>query len=195
MSEPTTKERSINFSAWEVRATLAGLKTQFRRFANLNESLFQDKWPDLKATAIEAALKCSPFQVGDRLAVREAWCCRLDCLSPHVSVAKSLHYTHYRADAKEFSPDDEDNWHDYGRKWRSSATMPRWASRLKLEIAEVSVAQLQDMTGKDVAAEGMPFSRDIDVFKQHWNAANKKHPWSSSPWAWVVTYRCVENES
>lgn len=91
-----------------------------------------------------------PFgRVGDRLWGREAWAPRSDC-EPGTNKAK--HYLMYRASGGD--PCDPMNWHDYGKGWRPSTQMPRWASRILLEITGVSVERLQDISEDDARDEG-----------------------------------------
>lgn len=75
------------------------------------------------------------------------------------------------------------------RRWKPSIHMPRWASRLTLEIKAVRVERLHDMRGADVAAEGFPFSSDLDQFKFLWKKLNgKTYPWESNPFCWVISF-------
>lgn len=91
--------------------------------------------------------------------------------------------------------------------------MPRWASRITLEITDVRVEQLHDISEEDAKAEGAwggctvcgdSESGDciehtpsyIDGFAHMWESINgKKHPWASNPWVWCIEFKRVEKEA
>jgi hypothetical protein len=90
--------------------------------------------------------------------------------------------------------------------------MPRWASRLTLEVTDVRVERLQAISGEDVRAEGIAVDRcpceacgrtsqmcpatatdHIMAFAQLWDAINgKRASWSANPWVWVVAFRRID---
>jgi hypothetical protein len=92
-------------------------------------------------------------------------------------------------------------------KWRAPLFMPRWASRIMLEITGIRVERLQDISEEDAKAEGaaMWFPKS-DKFRQYtdgsyrngfhdlWDSLNAKrgYPWSSNPWVWVIEFKRVE---
>lgn len=95
---------------------------------------------------------------------------------------------------------DGDNERD-GMRWRSPIHMPRWASRITLEITDVRVERLQDITTEDIIAEGFSTTlREHDAcadlreqYRAGWGAINgKRAPWESNPWVWVVTFKRVQ---
>jgi hypothetical protein len=77
--------------------------------------------------------------------------------------------------------------------------MPRWASRLTLEVSDVRVERLHDISASDVVAEGIDPARVpgigsdaalVDAYRQLWDSINgERSPWASNPWLWAVSFR------
>ena len=144
-----------------VRATLSGAKTQTRRLITpLPEPPFlpQQSWgPKGLEIAFGPAnrredggprwWRCPFGGVGDRLWVRETWAANV----PGCEWQRGLSY---RADHRDPRGDGPAN----PMRWRPSIHMPRWASRLTLEITEVRAQRLQDITEQDARAEGLPLN-------------------------------------
>ncbi|RMN89127.1 hypothetical protein ALP73_00790 [Pseudomonas coronafaciens pv. garcae] len=87
-------------------------------------------------------------------------------------------------------------------KTRPSIHMPRWVSRILLEITEIRVERLQDISKLQALAEGvMSCEQDIDpdgngyepleLFGGLWTMINGDGSWQSNPWVWVVEFKCV----
>lgn len=84
---------------------------------------------------------------------------------------------------------------------RPSIHMPRWASRILLEITAVRVERLQDISEADCAKEGAPFSycgfapEDAPDwrgwYRELWESINGAGSWTQNPWVWVVEFRRV----
>jgi hypothetical protein len=76
--------------------------------------------------------------------------------------------------------------------------MPRWISRITLEITSVRVEQLQDITEADAIAEGATPSivgEQLDHLKYRagfqslWESINGPDSWAANPWVWVIEFR------
>ena len=170
-------ERPILFSAPMVRAILAGTKTQTRRVVKLK--------PDYMETFLRLPNKvaCCPYgQPGGRLWVRETF---EDCESALHSCVL------YRADGG--TP---------GTKWTPSIHMPRWASRITLEITGMRVERLQDISEADAMAEGVHYSLLEKIqagqdrwarhaYKKLWESIHGPGSWDLNPWVWVVEFKGV----
>ena len=81
-----------------------------------------------------------------------------------------------------------------GEKWRPSIHMPRWASRITLEIVKVRVERLQEISIEDVSKEGIVVDiiGGISKFKDYWNSLYTKKPeyqWQANPWVWVIKFK------
>lgn len=83
-------------------------------------------------------------------------------------------------------------------RWRPSIHMPRWASRLTLEVTGVRVERVQEISEADAAAEGvMPLQMDrgscIPSYEGLWDSINVKRGfgWDANPWVWVVEFKAV----
>lgn len=188
-------ERGMIFNAEMVRAVLDGRKTQTRRIIQ-ERHLYgggrePGNWPVHMPEGEEGekarlwAANNSPFgAVGDRLWVRETWA--------RYNIDQNSHDMAYRAT----TPDD---WPKEGR-WRPSIHMPRWASRITLEITGVRVERLQDISDIDAIAEGCS-TADMrsgdsarDVYARLWSSIYGADSWQANPWVWVIEFKRVEGE-
>jgi hypothetical protein len=190
------KERPILFSGPMIRAILEGRKTQTRRiikayqdertpgwyFAKVRGGMVAGWQPERPIEPYMGIVTDCPYgQPGDRLWVRETWC---ECDG---DTGRSVAY---RADEWADCPADNG-------QWRPSIFMPRWASRITLEVTGVRVERVQDISFNDALAEGMQDTGSIkdNPFAQYfelWDQINPKYNWTSNPWVWVVEFqRCV----
>lgn len=191
------KERPILFQGPMVRAILDWRKTQTRR-----EIKPQPEGPAcVRALQYHAATgnlllggNCPYGTVGDRLWVRETWMTyeREDGLDGVL----------FRADAGfrqiENTPQAAAKWvaarHGVAGKWRPSIFMPRWASRITLEITSVRVERLQEISNEDCFAEGMWEETNPEVkcnrlwYSSLWETINGPGSWDKNPWVWVIEF-------
>ncbi|MGE4243663.1 hypothetical protein [Ramlibacter sp.] len=204
------KERGILMSAPMSCALLAGTKTQTRRAVKPQPSagdIIQRKgtdpgWIVGQLRDSENAwreIRCPYGVPGDRLWVREA--CWI--------------YGQWHEDGKtrtgkcrwRFKPIGQrvrfDNpGHEQCAHWgkgpgwshRPSIHMPRWASRILLEITEVRVERLRDISEEDARAEGMSASVANSPrvwYMALWSSINGPDSWDANPWVWVVAFRRI----
>lgn len=221
------KERPILFSAPMVRAILDGGKTQTRRAVRLPGDIpssevtltrMQDGYLDGTRPIFGDDTEPNGFSApnrfgdpGDRLWVKET------------HAFYSLNFE----DTGRWHPSDRDVCCHYREgcpaelesridKWRPSIFMPRWASRITLEITGIRVERLQDITSHDARAEGMSdcliqlsgkaasiFTRTYNVpegdkptadeiavanYRGTWESINGDRSWERNPWVWVIEF-------
>lgn len=185
-------ERGMIFNSEMVRAILDGRKTQTRRIikpqpeATLSGSL-SGKWLSRPLNGLllpkieDIAIHCPFGVVGDRIWVRETWA--------RYNIDQNSHDIAYRAT----TPAD---WPEEGR-WRPSIHMPRWASRILLEITDVRVEQLNDISEEDARSEGISGSSARDVKEAYaalWRSIYGSDSWRANPWVWVIKFKRIEGD-
>ena len=172
-------EKPILFNSEMVRAILDGRKTQTRRVVKPQPNHLSPVTPHLRPNGeytwvlaetgmgsgvTTDGFKCPYGRVGDCLWVRETWSIttNINRLSPWPNRPHKLDdppnknsAVIYRADGK-WQWTDEDGGMTDRSYWRPSIHMPRWASRITLEITDVRVERLQDISDGDAAREGVP---------------------------------------
>ncbi|WEZ90401.1 hypothetical protein P3R38_09110 [Pseudomonas sp. NyZ480] len=199
------KERPILFSGHMVRAILNGQKTVTRReikpsmrSADSSFELHQqedESWRPMHtfdescmdAKGTEHPIVCPYGLPGDRLWVREAWA------QINVAQAPGESWVVYR---------ECDNRTDYGGPWKPSIHMRRRDSRILLEVTDVRVELLQDISEEQAEAEGVGFLRhapDADetltaaqLFECLWSSINGDESWNGNPWVWVIEFKRIE---
>lgn len=142
----------------------------------------------------EFGLKC-PWQVGDRLWVREAWM-EADDRQAWDIPGSGRNSIVYRADVKGC---DTSGW-----GWKPSIFMPREASRITLEITGIRAERIKEITREDIIAEGIsprplhiPKEQDVLLrsdFRLLWDSINEKRGfgWDANPLVWVLSLRRIE---
>ncbi|GKO00143.1 hypothetical protein MS5797_40870 [Klebsiella pneumoniae] len=190
-------------------------------------------WAESNATGnhVRSKLFSSPFgAVGERIWVRETWAtlgnedgCYVDwednlCKGDERSAARI-----YRASCEQrpgdyglWSIPDDAYWkphtkeHKFEGAWRPSIHMPRWASRILLEITDVRVERLNAISEEDARAEGIidggclncgepepcgcanPEPDATDAFAYLWQSIYGQESWNANPWVWVIEFKRVE---
>lgn len=164
------KERPLLFRTPLVRAILDGRKSQTRRA--------------MKSHAV--GRECPYGVPGDRLWVREAW--------------QQLTDRTGRPDGMVYRADDEQPGLPLpGPRWRAGIFLRRQHARIILEITEVRVQRLQDITDADAAAEGVG-AADTDwtayrpraAFRDLWNRIHGDESWHANPYVWALTFRRLQ---
>ncbi|MDE2104927.1 MAG: hypothetical protein KGL39_47255 [Patescibacteria group bacterium] len=192
------KERPILFSAPMVRAILEGRKTQTRRVVKTKHL----KWLDeIGLNFLDGKWNQRPLpygQTGDRLWVRETWFCN----DYRVQKGPYLKPDDFDVDSERetgglvYLADGLPCWEgeEHEITWKPSIHMPRWASRITLEVTGVRVERLQDISDIDAMAEGATQIGDCEGafvagFKRIWESINSPSSWAANPWVWVIEFR------
>lgn len=152
----------------------------------------------------------SPYGVpGDRLWVREAW--RVSALhdgKPPRDLTPRAMTVFYEAGGSAANDGAPAKWvlsdwpesaaarPDWAGKLRPGMFMPRWASRITLEVVAVRVERLRAISHDDACAEGIDSTRGgaiacIDRYRALWEAINGAGSWAANPFVWVVEFRNV----
>lgn len=234
------KERGMIFNGEMVRAILDGRKTQTRRpiqwkqtrFTEIGEREDGSRWPwsEDAEHACDFWHPCPFGTVGDRIWVRETWGVvsheldedgRIQPWTPD-RPAKAINempfgngyysgHAIYAADG-DFTWGDDDGYEDGRSCWKPSIHMPRWASRITLEVTNVGVQRLQSISPNDAAREGLVklpatgrycinqgdqyfggASQDArEVFSWLWESIYGADSWKANPWVWVIEFKRVE---
>ncbi|MEF8259316.1 hypothetical protein U9949_14045 [Escherichia coli] len=186
------KERGMIFNDEMVRAILGGNKTQTRRIV---EEKFYGR-----AVAAELLAKHCPYgQPGDRIWVRETYrvhgkATDVATLVYRASVRNSWTEQTHRVPVEVCNK-------PVSEKWTPSIHMPRWASRILLEITDVRVERMHDMSEADAKAEGAtPATYKITPpeavyrvgFGDIWRSIYGQDNWLSNPWVWVIEFKRIQ---
>lgn len=224
------KEHPILFSEPMVRAILEGRKTQTRRPMKVPD--FDRVAYDAERGVLELGITIegntasmgrvrAPFAVGDRLWVRETFASfkgSSEPVSPRdasyvvmADGAQKYRDGSYSPGLATYAPGASD-----GIKWRPSIHMPRWASRITLEVTDIRPERVKSITNSDATAEGVEYRRaggmspggsgTFHVGEAHYGRAPKESfellwdsiygrgafRWQHNPWVWAVAFKRVE---
>ncbi|MEA5436464.1 hypothetical protein [Klebsiella variicola] len=226
-------ERGMIFNAEMVRAILDGRKTQTRRIMKVQPEsnqlgllLITDStkhsdigkyhWAESNATGnhVRSKLFSCPFgAVGDRIWVRETWSSDFANYYPNDRVWYAAD-NNRRLDIEVvdgvrgiYSPESDVH---VPFRWQPSIHMPRWASRILLEITDVRVERLNAISEQDARAEGIidggclncgepepcgcanPEPDATDAFAYLWQSIYGQENWNANPWVWVISFERIE---
>lgn len=175
------------------------------------------------------AIPCPFGAVGERIWVRETWGVvsheldkdgRIQPWTPdrpatvihEMPFGNGYYSGHaiYAADG-DFTWGDDDGYEDGRSCWKPSIHMPRWASRILLEITDVRVERLNAISQEDAQAEGMELTgwrptysdpdsggevwTPYDNFARLWESIYGEGSWKANPWVWVVEFKLIEEHA
>lgn len=209
MPTTATKERPILFSGPMVRAILDGSKTQTRRIVKPQPETFQgEKGIEFSLTSNHRPVFADTFSrhycpmgaVSDRLWVRENFSVSTDTIGLGGSIAgfDPEKYPDIRVWYQ--SDNTRPTWAEC--RWRPSIHMPRWASRITLEVIGVRVERLRDISEQDAIAEGFQkahlhgelWATARSEFWDCWESIYGQGQRAENPWVWVVEFKRLEAE-
>ncbi|HDW1350522.1 hypothetical protein [Klebsiella variicola] len=218
------KERGMIFNGEMVRAILDGRKTQTRRImkpqpepcprgghwwpSNVFKTMLhvEDEMQNGKGGWGGLVGDACPFgDVGDRIWVRETWA-EAGASAPDLKLYRANYPEHVPSIYENVPPAEE-------IRWTPSIHMPRWASRILLEITDVRVERLNAISEEDAEAEGIDMEALYDsqdcydciadhnmtgrptvtgAFKYLWESIYGEDGWKANPWVWVIEFKRVE---
>ncbi|EOD2408835.1 MULTISPECIES: hypothetical protein [Acinetobacter calcoaceticus/baumannii complex] len=198
--------RPILFNTEMVRAILNGSKTETRRV--IKNKLLKNIGiaehlgeifgiEDSKSKISSYFQKYCPFgAIGDQLFVQETYGSKIRSLggTPHKSFV-------YKADNPNEIAYYDCNGKGYPVRWKPSSRMPRKASRILLEIVDIRVERLHEISDEDAKAEGFDKPKGVSTkqsycshnpvlsFQRHWESIKGKESWKENPWVWVIEFK------
>ena len=196
------KERGMIFNGEMVRAILDGRKTQTRRTVKPQPDedglakVTNGPWVDTS----ERNYRCPFGSAGDRIWVRETWA-EAGASAPDLKLYRANYPEHVPSIYENVPPAEE-------IRWTPSIHMPRWASRILLEITGVRVERLNSISQEDAQAEGLELTgwrptysdpdsggevmTPYDNFAELWSSIYGDESWQANPWVWVIEFKRVE---
>ncbi|CZY38579.1 hypothetical protein [Enterobacter asburiae] len=224
-----SKERGMIFNGEMVRAILDGRKTQTRRVIQSAARTMQarglevishrapgDKWygdyvfsmRDRNGvwhdfTNEQFLAKCPFGQPGDRIWVRETWA-EAGAGAPDLKLYRANYPAHVPTHYENVPPAED-------VRWTPSIHMPRWASRITLEITGVRVEQLKSISEDEARSEGVARLREgfwkhyqpgwtqhqlsaRGAFATLWDSIYGSGEWDRNPWVWVIEFKRIEGD-
>lgn len=207
-------ERGMIFNSEMVRAILDGRKTQTRRII---KDCTVGKDPISKFIQIgkkfigcypedvpELIRECCPYGVpGDRIWVRDTWA-EAGASAPDLRLYRANYPAHVPTHYENVPPSED-------VRWTPSIHMPRWASRITLEITGVRVEQLKSISEEEARSEGVARLREgfwkhyQPGWTQHqlsargsfatlWDSIYGSGEWDRNPWVWVIEFKRIEGD-
>lgn len=198
------KERGIIFRPELAQAVHLGTKTQTRREVKPQPhagvrpiAIAHPRAPDaVFEDGHGRPLRCPYGVPGDRLWVRETWAYDLNV--DREETPEMLAWIRERGSARiNFRGTGAQQTGCGGApgRWRPSIHMPRWASRTTLEINDVRVERLQDISDEDARAEGFGIGWGpgcfYRTFNSLWDGVNGAGAWDANPWVWRIEFKRV----
>ncbi|HCI6114421.1 TPA: morphogenetic protein [Klebsiella quasipneumoniae subsp. similipneumoniae] len=198
-------ERGMIFNGEMVRTLLDGRKTQTRRpvkFPVHDKNLGCELAGNELAGELSAGnyLNSAFGKPGDRIWVRETWA-DAGASAPDLKLYRANYPEHVPSIYENVPPAEE-------IRWTPSIHMPRWASRILLEITDVRVERLNAISQEDAQAEGMELTgwrptysdpdsggevmTPYDNFAELWESIYGAENWLANPWVWVIEFKRVE---
>jgi hypothetical protein len=208
------------FNAQEVQSILAGNKTQFREVIkpqpndqqkHISKTTFSQNKEEIGEVFLtnhdfsdllsrksgEKKIKC-PYQVGQEIFVKEVW----NFISDKQDGMGDRCY--YKANQLKWDKDcvkrEEDFMEKYGHTWKPAQHMKQEHSRLTLQIKEIRMEKLVDISEEDARQEGITDGGcsefacrcevPVDAFIFNWNATHKKpeEKFEANPWVWAISF-------
>jgi hypothetical protein len=227
MGGESMRELPILFSTEMVRAILDGRKTMTRRIVkpHIVDRFVLDSDGKLLGSYKEGdvdsypTIDDAPYQPGDKLYVRETWAREGSNEQDEKHPFRDENYNEWYATGEDFEfygyvykadtpnakypsgyPDD----YEGAPTWHPSIHMPKEAARIWLEVTNVRVERLIEITEEDAIKEGvrvgiggMPYFSCQDAFPALWNSTVNKqdlhlYGWDASPWVWVIEFKRLE---
>lgn len=171
------KAKALNCTDYMTRSFLAGKKTQVRLPAHVTDNGckpgFVAPFAGFTPRSVAEHLSYAPHKVGGLLYVRETWDTP-EYPYPGYKKDRPVVIT-YRADLSArirvypqtlVSLHNIEDWDWHSFKWKSPTLMPQWASRITLEVTNVKLEPVRDISPGDALAEGFDLEYCVAVFGQ-----------------------------